>query len=51
MPDAPGQRTIRVFETSDIHGCLLDNTGGEEAEFQYRLAYIAHVVNEARAGG
>ena len=51
VPDAPGQRTIRVFETSDIHGYLLDNTAGEEAAFQYRLAYIAHVVNEARAGG
>ena len=49
MPDAPGQRTIRIFETSDIHGYLLDTTGGEEARFQYRLAYIAQVVNEARA--
>ena len=49
--DAPGQRTIRIFETSDIHGYLLDTTGGEEAEFQYRLAYIAQVVNEARADG
>ena len=51
MPDAPGQRTIRIFETSDIHGYLLDTTGGEEATFQYRLAYIAQVVNEARVDG
>ena len=49
--DAPGQRTIRIFETSDIHGYLLDTTGGEEDQFQYRLACIAQVVNEARAGG
>ena len=51
MPDAPGQRTIRIFETSDIHGYLLDTTGGEEDQFQYRLACIAQVVNEARTGG
>ena len=51
VPDAPGQRTIRIFETSDIHGYLLDTTGGEEDQFQYRLACIAQVVNEARAGG
>ena len=51
MPDAPGRRTIRIFETTDIHGYLLDTTGGEEAKFQYRLAYIARVVNEARADG
>ena len=51
VPDAPGRRTIRIFETTDIHGYLLDTTGGEEAKFQYRLAYIARVVNEARADG
>ena len=51
VPEAPGRRTIRVFETSDIHGYLLDTTGGEEDKFQYRLAYIAQVVNEARADG
>ncbi len=51
VPEAPGQRTIRIFETSDIHGYLLDTTGGEEAQFQYRLAYIARIVNEARADG
>ena len=51
VPDAPGRRTIRIFETTDIHGYLLDTTGGEEAKFQYRLAYIARIVNEARADG
>ena len=29
----------------------MDTTGGEEAKFQYRLAYIAQAVNEARADG
>ena len=51
VPEAPGRRTIRLFETSDIHGYLLDTTGGEQAEFQYRLACIAQIVNEARADG
>ena len=51
VPEAPGRRTIRVFETSDIHGYLLDTTGGEEDKFQYRLAYIARIVDEARADG
>ena len=50
-PEAPGRRSIRIFETSDIHGYLLDTTGGEEAKFQYRLACIAQIVNEARADG
>ena len=49
VPETPARRTIRIFETSDIHGYLLDTSGGEEAKFQYRLAYIAQVVNEARA--
>ena len=51
LPETPGQRTIRIFETSDIHGYLLDTSGGEEAKFQYRLAYIAQIVNDARADG
>ena len=50
-PAAGSQRTIRIFETSDIHGYLLDTSGGEEEKFQYRLAYIAQVVNDARASG
>ena len=39
---------IAVFETSDIHGYLLDTSSGDENSFQYRLAYIARIVNEAR---
>lgn len=40
---------IAVYETSDIHGYLMDTSGGDENTFQYRLAYIAQVVNDARA--
>ena len=51
VPETPARRTIRIFETSDIHGYLLDTSGGDEDKYQYRLAYIAQVVNEARASG
>ena len=40
---------ILVFETTDIHGYLMDTSSGNEDTFQYRLAYIAQVVNTARA--
>ncbi len=40
---------IRVIETTDVHGYLMDTSTGDEATFQYRLAYIAQVVNDARA--
>ena len=39
---------IRVFETTDIHGYLMETSSGDERTFLYRLAYIAHLVNEAR---
>ena len=42
---------LRVFETSDIHGCLVDTSSGDESTFQYRLACIAQIVNDARASG
>jgi 2',3'-cyclic-nucleotide 2'-phosphodiesterase (5'-nucleotidase family) len=45
---AEGVTKIRVFETTDIHGYLLDTSSGDESTFQYRLAYIANAVNEAR---
>lgn len=43
----PGEYRLPVFETSDIHGSLVD-TSGDEVE--YRLAYIADKVNDARHG-
>ncbi|MBP5261168.1 MAG: 5'-nucleotidase C-terminal domain-containing protein [Clostridiales bacterium] len=41
--------TIRLFETSDIHGYLMDTTSGEEDEFQFRMAYLAKRISAARA--
>ncbi len=49
--EAPDDIRIRVFETSDIHGYLMDTSSGDEASFQYRLAYIAQLVNDARTSG
>ncbi len=42
------QTKIRVFETTDIHGYLMDTSSWDESTFQYRLAYIANDVNKAR---
>lgn len=38
---------LPVFETSDIHGCLVD-TASEP--YEYRMAYIADKVRDARGG-
>ena len=51
-PDKPDYSTwdrIPVFETTDVHGFIMDTSSGVEDTFQYRLAYIANVVNKARA--
>lgn len=42
---------LLIIETTDIHGNIIDASSGNEDTFQYRMAYIAHVVNEARASG
>ena len=39
---------IRLFETSDIHGYLIDTTSGEEETFQFRMAYLANDIEKAR---
>lgn len=44
-----GWDTIKVFETTDIHGYITDVSSYVEDTFQYRLAYIAKIVNDARA--
>lgn len=46
--EAPKDIRIAVFETADIHGYLMETTGVKENNFQYRLAYIAKVVDNAR---
>ncbi len=43
------EKKILVFETTDVHGYIMDASSGKEETFQYRLAYIAHLLNEARA--
>ena len=49
--EAPKDKKIALFQTSDIHGSIIDTTGGKENTFQYRLAYIANIVNKARTSG
>ena len=50
MPDeTEGEaKRILVIETTDIHGYIMDASSGQEETFQYRLAYIAHLIHEAR---
>ena len=40
--------TIKVFETTDIHRYSMDTSTYKEETFQYRLAYIANIVSQAR---
>lgn len=44
-----GWDTIKVFETTDVHGYITDVSSYVEETFQYRLAYIAKIINDARA--
>lgn len=46
--DYTGWDTLQVFETTDVHGYITDVSTYKEETFQYRLAYIANIVNEAR---
>ena len=32
---------LPVFETSDVHGFLVDTSSADESYYQYRVAYIA----------
>ena len=49
--DYTGWDTIKVFETTDVHGFITDVSSGNEDTFQYRMAYIAKAVSDARASG
>lgn len=40
--------TIKVFETTDVHGYITDVSTYNEDTFQYRLAWFANIVNQAR---
>ena len=46
-----GEIRILVAETTDIHGYAMDVSSGNPAKFQYRLAYIARQIDEARNSG
>ena len=43
------QTVIKVFETTDIHGYLMDTSSMNEDTFTYRMAFIANEVNTARS--
>ncbi|MBQ3704408.1 MAG: bifunctional metallophosphatase/5'-nucleotidase [Oscillospiraceae bacterium] len=45
------EKRILVIETTDVHGYIMDVSSGSEELFQYRLARIAQLVNEARSSG
>lgn len=49
--DEQTEKKIFVIETTDIHGWLVDVSSGDPDTFQYRLAYIANEINEARESG
>lgn len=56
MPSASETKTltekrISVYETSDIHGKLVDISSGDKSTYQYRLAYMAKIFNDARNSG
>ncbi len=52
MPEERSEKKrILVIETTDLHGYIMDASSGKEETFQYRLAYIAHLIHEARASG
>lgn len=46
-----GETRILVIETTDIHGYIMDASSGDPAAFQYRLARIARLVDEAKDSG
>ena len=50
-PAEGAEKRILVIETCDIHGHILNVSSGGPERFEYPLAYIAHVVNEARSSG
>ena len=51
IPEEPVKGyVLPVFETSDVHGYLLDTSSGNPSTYQYRMAYIADKVNDARNG-
>lgn len=48
---AAREARILVIETTDIHGNIIEASSGNPETFQYRLAYIAKAIDDARASG
>ena len=48
-PEYVAPKRIALFETSDINGVLMNTTSGNPDTFEYRLAYVAKVVDNARS--
>jgi len=42
---------LPVFETTDIHGYIVDISSGKEETYQYRLGFIANLIDELREEG
>lgn len=42
---------LPVFETTDVHGHLVDTSSGDAAQYEYRMAYIAKTISAARTDG
>ena len=42
------EKRILIIETTDMHGYLFDASSGNPDKFQYRLAYIANEIENAR---
>ena len=47
-PDYTGWDTIKVFETTDVHGYITDVSSYKEDIQTYPLAYFSKIVNDAR---
>ena len=50
----PGEYTLPLIETSDIHGYIVDNESGETSStgtIHYKLAYVADKVKDIRGHG
>ena len=43
------EKRIRIIETSDLHGALVDTSSGKDETAEFRLARIASEVERARA--
>lgn len=50
VPEDPEAFVLPVYETTDVHGFLVDVSSGDPSAYEYRMAYIANTVNGTRKG-